>query len=736
MQYKTAVLPAKKSFSKTYLLAAAALVVMAFAFCMPHAHADVTPTLSLSPGTDGDTVTAYVSGDPSESVELFYTKTGVSGSQVSYLGTTNSSGLLTTTLSSSYYGIVSGTAVHVTVNGINGLSSSIVAWPTVNSTNTSGIVLSQTGVVVPVGQSTTITTTNNTGGTLYVSNNSNPSVANPSISGSSIVVTGNTYGSTTLTICSTTSSTNCPSVYVTVENSGASTLSFSQNTITVGQGQSVPVTISGGNGVYTVLNNSNASVITPVISGNTITLSTSYSSGSSSVTVCSTDMTACGIINATAGTTSTVALTFTQSSPNVMINQVTSIGIYGGSGSYYVSTNTNPGVVSYVLSGSNISLTGLQSGTSSITVCSSTGGCSVLTPTVSYTATGGALALSQTSLSLAAGQTLSLSISGGTSPYSLATPSTSVYTASISGNILTVEGLSAGSQQIAVCSASGGCTWLSLQVNGSTVITSGAPILSQTSISLPIGQGTNIAISSGNGSYYVSSNSSPSIATASINGSSVYVTAVNPGTDSISVCQSGGACAYLSVSVTSTSVSTVTGQAALLSFGTPIETLGLGQSASLPVTGGSGSYYVAYNSNSSAVSAVLSGNELSLTGEQLNSLDIIVVCSSTNSCGSLPVVVGTVASTSTSVATGSTSTSTSSSNAGDGYQFTSFLTVGTQSNEVAELQLRLGVLGYFSGSDTGYFGSLTRQAVIDFQAANGLPQVGYVGPSTRAVLNR
>ena len=731
MQYKTAVLSIKKTVSKTHVLAAAALVLMALAFCLPRAHATVTPTLSLSPGTDGDTVNLYVNGDPSESVELFYTQNGV-GSKVTYIGATNSNGYFNGTESSSQLGIVSGTPVHVTVNGLNGPASATVAWPTVNSTNTSGITLSQTGVAIPVGQSTTISVTNSTGGTLYVYNNSNPAIANPSIGGSSLTVTGNTYGSTTLTVCSTTSTTNCPSVYVMVENSNTTALSFSQSTVTIGAGQSVPITITGGNGVYTVLNNSNQSVISQSLSGNTITLSTSLSSGSSSITVCSTDMTACGIINATAGTASTVPVTFTQSNPAILINQATSIGIYGGSGTYYVSTNTNPGVVSYVISGSTISLTGLQSGTSSITVCSSTGGCSVLSPTVTYTATGGPLTLSQTSLSLVAGQTLSLSISGGTAPYSLATPSTSMYTASISGNILTIEGLSAGTQQIAVCSASGGCTWLSLQVNGSTTVTSGAPVLSQTSISIPVGQSTSVAISSGNGSYYISNNSTPSVATASVNGSSIYVQAVNPGSDSVTVCQTGGSCAYLTITASSNSVSTGSGQAAsIIGFGTSIQTLTIGQTVNLPLSNGQGSYTIAYSSNPAAVSAVINASTLSVTGQQLNGLDVITVCSALNSCGSIPIVVGIATGTSPSLPV-----TTTSSVVGDGYQFSTFMTLGSQSSEVAELQQRLGQLGYFSASDTGYFGPATRAAVIEFQAANGLPQVGYVGPSTRAVLNR
>jgi murein L,D-transpeptidase YcbB/YkuD len=45
-------------------------------------------------------------------------------------------------------------------------------------------------------------------------------------------------------------------------------------------------------------------------------------------------------------------------------------------------------------------------------------------------------------------------------------------------------------------------------------------------------------------------------------------------------------------------------------------------------------------------------------------------------------------------------------------------------------------LGFYTGPITGRFGSLTRAAVKAFQKARGLDQAGYVGPATRAALNR
>ena len=59
------------------------------------------------------------------------------------------------------------------------------------------------------------------------------------------------------------------------------------------------------------------------------------------------------------------------------------------------------------------------------------------------------------------------------------------------------------------------------------------------------------------------------------------------------------------------------------------------------------------------------------------------------------------------------------------------LKVGSSGEAVQTLQLQLKKLGYFSGTGTGYYGSVTRAAVIAFQRANGLSADGIAGPATR-----
>ena len=60
--------------------------------------------------------------------------------------------------------------------------------------------------------------------------------------------------------------------------------------------------------------------------------------------------------------------------------------------------------------------------------------------------------------------------------------------------------------------------------------------------------------------------------------------------------------------------------------------------------------------------------------------------------------------------------------------------MGSSGPSATELQAFLGEQGYFnlpSGANLGYFGSVTKAALIKYQAAMGLPATGYFGPMTK-----
>ena len=63
------------------------------------------------------------------------------------------------------------------------------------------------------------------------------------------------------------------------------------------------------------------------------------------------------------------------------------------------------------------------------------------------------------------------------------------------------------------------------------------------------------------------------------------------------------------------------------------------------------------------------------------------------------------------------------------------ISVGSRGDDVRLLQNILIARGFLYGDATGYFGILTKTAVIAFQTDAGLPPVGTVGSRTRAILN-
>ncbi|MDY7023226.1 MAG: peptidoglycan-binding protein [Cyanobacteriota bacterium] len=60
---------------------------------------------------------------------------------------------------------------------------------------------------------------------------------------------------------------------------------------------------------------------------------------------------------------------------------------------------------------------------------------------------------------------------------------------------------------------------------------------------------------------------------------------------------------------------------------------------------------------------------------------------------------------------------------------------GDQGPGVRDLQNRLRALGYFNAESTGFFGSITRNAVTNFQRALGIPATGLVSEETLVFLN-
>lgn len=329
---------------------------------------------------------------------------------------------------------------------------------------------------------------------------------------------------------------------------------------------------------------------------------------------------------------------------------------YGyGAQSQYIGTTNSSGYLSTTVSSATYNLT---SGSLVYVVVNNQTSSSVAWPYVynsyNYGTGYGSLTLSQSSASVAVGQSVDVTISGGNLPYTMYPSTPNIFQAVISGNRLHVAGLNNGSGSVNVCSSGGtgsGCAVLYITVNpvnyyGGINYNGNQISLSQNSLSLNSGASGAVTIY-GTGGYYISSNTNPNIASAYINGGTVSVSAVSYGSDTISICQTGGQCALLSITVGygSTGYNTPVQPAVTFSQNSP--TLSVGQSITISISGGNtynygyygGNYNIAYNSNSSGLSAIINGNVLTLQG-LMNGNNAVVVCSQSANCSALNITVG------------------------------------------------------------------------------------------------
>ena len=310
-----------------------------------------------------------------------------------------------------------------------------------------------------------------------------------------------------------------------------------------------------------------------------------------------------------------------------------------GSGSYsnnfYVSENSSPTVVSAGVSGSQINLYGLASGTSTISVCpnnysyGSYQTCASIYVTVSGSVAGSNtnLYFSPSSPTMYVGQDLAVSINssaynstyyyGSNAYYISANSNSSAVFASVSGTVLNLRAYQAGSSTITVCHASlNFCGSLYVSVGGGYY--GGSPVgglsLSQTVLNLSPYQSAAVTIfgpSTGSGSstgYYIASNSNPNAASASMSGSTVSIYAYASGSTAVNICQNyNSQCAALTVNVAGGYYGT--NDVRILNTSLPAMVMGQYYSQQLNVAGGTPPYTFSVNSG-----GLPSGLNLSTSG--------------------------------------------------------------------------------------------------------------------------
>jgi ferredoxin len=563
----------------------------------------------------------------------------------------------------------------------------------------------------------------------------------------STVVSTNGYGAIggSLSYITVNGQQSAMVVWPYVGSGGTGTLTLSQNTLNLPQGQSVTISAYGGFTTLTVTNNSNPSVANFAVNGSQIVV-TGNNPGTTIATICNqNNLNNCAALSVTTQTGTGQSLTFGQNNVYLSTGNSIMVSISGGSGSYYISNNSNQSVVQASVSGSSLSLyaTGV-SGFSTITICSQNNQCGTVTVSVN-TSGSGSITFSQNNLFLSSGNTQSVSIFGGSGYYISNNSNQSVASAYLSGTNIIVSAMATGNTTVTVCGSGNACGTLYITVN--TGGSGGMLYFSQSNPTVAVSQSINLTVSGGSGSYYISSNSAPQVASVTLSGNNMIIYGSTVGATTATVCSSGNTCGSLYVTV-----GNVGSGYGLVLFSKSNPVIGLGQTISITLSGGSGSYYLS-STNNTIVQPSINGSILSLYGASYGSSSV-TVCSTNGGCNTLFVTVSN---------TGVTIDGTTDSllaqiqflqnqlaqlqaqagllggsypyGTGSSYTFYRLLTIGSSGPDVSALQQRLTTEGVYRGPITGYYGTLTYAAVAQYQSLHGISPTGSVGPLTRAALN-
>ena len=433
---------------------------------------------------------------------------------------------------------------------------------------------------------------------------------------------------------------------------GGLTVSPSSLNLSVGQSATANVSIGSYmyNGSFYISNNSNSSVASASISGSTINVY-GLVSGSATITVCSTGS-SCAYLYVTVSGGSGGSLSLSQTSVSMSVGQSLTVTAYNAP-AVYISSNSNPSVVTSSLDVNKINLYANSAGSGTIYVCaiSSSTQCAYIYVTVSSGTGGyGNIYFTVSNVSLTAGQSQTIIIYNNNnynygSYYISSNSNSNVASASISGNSLYINALTSGTTNISVCQNNvSSCATLYVTVTGSVLGSNTNLWFSPANPNLYVGQSLAISINSSsyaavypyynNTSYYISSNSNSGVASASISGTVLNLYAYQNGSTNISVCHS-------SLSYCSTLYVTVGGgtSGGSLSVSQTNVTVGVNQNSNVTIYG-SGSYYISSNSNSAVATASISGNSLNIYGRQYGTTNISICQSGYSSCASVYVTVG------------------------------------------------------------------------------------------------
>jgi len=377
------------------------------------------------------------------------------------------------------------------------------------------------------------------------------------------------------------------------------------------------------------------------------------------------------------------SLSLSQQSIALTIGQSISVYPMNTANTLSIQSNSKSTVASAYVQQSNnsVSVTGLNAGSSLISICASIVGCGTVSVTV--TAPTQKVTFSQSPIYVVVGHApQSFGIYGSGTYYGLTNTDKNAISASISGTDLLLQGLTTGQSTVTVCADGYRCG--SVTVNS---VSPGSVIPAETKSFPPI---------------YSNFDQPPQLSSFNISSNNVRG-------------QFFGLGSTISINF-STNVTVKNVQVKIAGIQTVV------------TQGSSGAYYVSYKStgNESLPLAVVA-SFVDLSGRAGQSYFWI---------GDSGVDAPTSAKV-TSLASSTVPVSKPAvSSIFNHYLYSGMTAYGVSDPEVVKLQQRLKTEGLFAGAVTGYFGPQTKTAIEAYQKKHGLEVVGVVGPSTRTLLNK
>lgn len=263
-------------------------------------------------------------------------------------------------------------------------------------------------------------------------------------------------------------------------------------TLTMGSVQNF--TVSGGKAPYTATTN-NSAVAVSSVTDSMITLG-AVTPGSATVTL--RDAVGAALPLSINVKPSRALFSTAPSAVTVQIgnNASQTYQIGGGVGPYQLG-NSNPNALSAVLSGSNLTLTGLAGGSANLVILDSVGGTLNVGVTIAAVAAQALFTTAPSAVTISKGSTTTYSIGGGVAPYTVTSSNTSVATVAQTGSGFVLTGVANGAATIVVRDTAG------TVVNIAVTVSAGQMTVNPTNVNAYIGDTVYSTISGGTAPYNV-----------------------------------------------------------------------------------------------------------------------------------------------------------------------------------------------------------------------------------------